>query len=93
MQRHHIAPDHQMLMRLQDRVYSAALAYYFTGDEFFAERAATPLRKFLLDPVTGMLPSLKYAQIKPGHNGLGAATVPHASNHESLCLDVTVWIG
>lgn len=75
MQRHHIAPDQRMLMRLMDRVYSAALAYYFTGDEYFAERVATPLRVFLLDPETGMLPSLLYAQIKPGHKGLGAATV------------------
>lgn len=64
-----------MLMRLQDRAYSAALAYYFTGDEYFAERVATPIRKFFLDPETGMLPSLKYAQIKPGHDGLGAPTV------------------
>lgn len=75
MQRHYIAPDQRMLMRLMERACSAALAYCFTGDEYFAERAATPLRVFLLDPETGMLPSLLYAQIKPGHKGLGAATV------------------
>lgn len=75
VQRNIIAPDYQMLLRLMDRAYSASLAYFFTGDEYYAERVATPIRKFFLNEKTGMQPSLQYAQVKPGHNGLGAATV------------------
>jgi hypothetical protein len=42
-------------------------AYYFTDDERYAEHAAKLLRSLLIDPETRMNPSLKYAQMRPGH--------------------------
>jgi hypothetical protein len=45
------------------------------GDEALAERAATKIKKFFLDEETGMLPSLLYAQMKPGYSKVGAPTV------------------
>jgi hypothetical protein len=75
MQRSEIAPDFRMLIKLFNRVYKTAMAYYFTGDEYYAERTATRIRKFFLDEATGMLPSLLYAQLKPGIEEFGASTV------------------
>ena len=45
------------------------------GDEHWAERASTKIKKFFLDEETGMLPSLLYAQLKPEMSDVGAPTV------------------
>jgi hypothetical protein len=45
------------------------------GDETWAEGAARKIKKFFLDEETGMLPSLLYAQMKPGISKVGAPTV------------------
>ncbi len=43
-----------------------AIAYYFTGDERYAEHAANHLRHFYIDPETRMNPSLPFGQFVPG---------------------------
>lgn len=74
MQRNIIAPDFEKLMTTQTKVLVLASAYYFSGEEVFAQRAAATLRAFYTDPDTGMRPTLKYAQLRAGSKK-GATTV------------------
>lgn len=43
-------------------------AYYFTGDEKYAEAAVARIKHFLLDPETRMTPRMQYGQVVPGRN-------------------------
>lgn len=47
-------------------VETLALAYYYSGDARFADRAALLLRTWFMDPETRMNPRLDYAQMVPG---------------------------
>ena len=56
------------LGEMVDAVETLALAYYFTADEKYASRAAVLIRHWFLDPATGMIPNLQYAQAIRGRN-------------------------
>ena len=43
-------------------------AYYFTGDERYAEAAVKRIEHFLIDPETRMTPRMRYGQFIPGVN-------------------------
>ncbi|CAN5568759.1 hypothetical protein BH09PLA1_BH09PLA1_04650 [soil metagenome] len=47
-------------------VNALALAYYFTGEEKYAEKAAAQIRVWFFDDATRMNPNLRYAQIVRG---------------------------
>jgi hypothetical protein len=47
-------------------VETLALAYYYSGDTRFANRAVLLLRTWFIDPETRMNPRLDYAQMVPG---------------------------
>ena len=61
-------PDHDLLDKLIETVETLSLAFYFTGDEIYAKRAAEILRLWFVDEKTRMNPNLEYAQAIPGLN-------------------------
>jgi hypothetical protein len=64
-----------MLVRVTNQSVKLAQAWWFTRDRKYAQRLATKLRTFFLDEETGMLPSLLYAQLKPGILEVGSSAV------------------
>ena len=60
--------DHGRMGKMAGNVETLALAYYFTGNEAYAQHAAEDLRVWFLNPATRMNPSLQFAQAVPGEN-------------------------
>lgn len=60
--------DVSRIEAMVDRVTSLVPAWYFTGDERYAESAVEQLRAWFLDPVTKMNPNVQFGQKRRGHN-------------------------
>ncbi|MCA9237580.1 MAG: alginate lyase family protein [Planctomycetales bacterium] len=68
--------DRELINLLADDVESLALAYFFFGDQRYAEHACVLLEAWFLDEATRMNPNLRFAQNVPGrHDGRGAGII------------------
>jgi Alginate lyase len=61
-------PDHDLMDTMEDAVERLSFAYYFTGKEEYAARAADVLRMWFIDAKTRMNPNREFAQAIPGKN-------------------------
>lgn len=68
--------DKEYMPKLCDMVHTLSLAYYFSGENIYAEHAAKLLRVWFLDTATRMNPNLNFAQAIKGENtGRGAGMI------------------
>jgi hypothetical protein len=61
-------PDRRDMGRMIGAVETLSLAYYFTTNEAYAEKAAELLRSWFLGPATRMNPNFEFAQSVRGQN-------------------------
>jgi hypothetical protein len=91
------ANDSPAIKAMGDNVQTLALAYYFTGNETYAEGAAKVARVWFLDPATRMNPHLKYAQAIMGVNDgrgtgiLEALNISVAADALGLIAESKAW--
>lgn len=61
--------DYDRLVRLSDRINTLALAWYFSGEKKYAEKAIELVKVWFINKKTKMNPNLNYCQVCPGKNG------------------------
>jgi hypothetical protein len=72
--------DHKLFSDLDNATRILSLAYYLTGNEKYAEKAASLLRFWFFNENTKMNPNLDYAQGIPGiNNGRGIGIIESRS--------------
>src|SRR5687768_14111455 len=59
--------DQPRVARMGQNVHTLGLAYYFSGDRKYADRAARQIRAWFLDAETRMNPHLRFAQLVRGN--------------------------
>jgi hypothetical protein len=61
--------DRNRLGEMAERVTTLSLAWYFSGEEKYAQKATDLIRVWFFNKATKMNPNLNYAQMVPGLNG------------------------
>lgn len=60
--------DRTSLGRMVNDTDTLAMAYYYSGEQKYADGAAAVIRTWFLDPATAMNPNVNYGQAVPGHS-------------------------
>jgi hypothetical protein len=63
--------DNKNLEKLGKNVFTLGLAYFFSGDEKYSEKAAAIVRTWFLDPNTSMNPNFNFGQMVKGKKSEG----------------------
>jgi len=89
--------DAKAFWEMGEAVETLGLAYFFTGHEAYAEKAAALVRTWFIDPASRMNPHLKYAQAVRGVNdgrGTGILESRHvveATDGVALLIGSIAW--
>lgn len=77
--------DRQDVEKVFDSTYDLALAWYYTGRKEYAEKVATVLRTWFLDPDTRMNPNLDHAQFIPcKYDGRAIGIIDFSQSYTSV---------
>jgi hypothetical protein len=87
------ASDRKSLENMTSGVATLSFAYFFTGREEYAARAARLLRVWFLDEATKMNPHLRFAQAIPGRSSGRAAGIIETHNLPDLIDAVALLAG
>lgn len=68
--------DRERMATVTSAIYTLSLAYFYSDDELYAEKAAELIKSWFLDIETRMNPNLDFAQIRPGKSGSGGGGSP-----------------
>lgn len=94
--------DRPKLAEMSSGVFTLALAYYMSGEEDYAEKAADVLKKWFFEPYSRMNPNMNFAQIRlgvPDTGGGGSPGIIDANDFiqvidaASLIYDSASWSG
>ncbi|GAA4310695.1 alginate lyase family protein [Streptomyces venetus] len=77
--------DRQDVEKTFDSAYDLSLAWYYTGERRYAEKAGQVLRTWFLDPATRMNPNLNHAQFIPcKYDGRAIGIIDFSQSYTSV---------
>jgi hypothetical protein len=79
--------DHAERAQAFDAIPNLALAWFYTNDARYAQRAALDLRTWFLDPATKMNPNLTYSQVIPCVDRVSGTGIIDTSQSLSSVVD------
>ncbi|WP_043683351.1 alginate lyase family protein [Streptomyces xylophagus] len=83
--------DRQDVEKVFDSTYDLSLAWYYTGDKRYAEKADQVLRTWFLDPATKMNPNLNHAQFIPcKYDGRAIGVIDFSQSYTSVVDAVAI---
>lgn len=79
-------PDRENLGKMIGRVKTLSVAYYYTGDDVYANKTSELLRVWFINNDTQMNPNLQYSEVVTGKNN-GTRSGIIAANYFPMILD------